>query len=248
MKKAFLSLAALLLVTSAAKAQTADEIIAKYFENTGGYAKWAELKGISMKAKVNQGGLEIPLEIVQLKEGKSLTKITFQGLVIKQGVFDGKDLWSTNFQTMKAEKSDDEQTANQVQESKDFPDALFEYKKKGYKVELLGKETIEGTETFKVKLTKKPLTIDGKQVDNIVYYYFDAENFVPIVQEQEVKSGPAKGQIGQTKLSDYQEVNGLFFPFTLSQGVKGGGSQPLVVESIALNPVIDAAEFAFPKQ
>jgi carbonic anhydrase len=47
--------------------QTAEEIIANYFENTGGIENWAKLEGIKMSAKVNQGGMEIPLEITQLK-------------------------------------------------------------------------------------------------------------------------------------------------------------------------------------
>ena len=65
-----------------------------------------------MTAKVNQQGMEIPLEIYQLKDGRQMTKITFQGNVIKQGVYDGETLWSHNFMTMKAEKSDAEETSN----------------------------------------------------------------------------------------------------------------------------------------
>ncbi|MFO0265539.1 MAG: outer membrane lipoprotein-sorting protein, partial [Cyclobacteriaceae bacterium] len=78
---------ALALVAGVAQAQTADEILAKYFENTGGVDKWNSLNGIKMVAKVNQGGMEIPLEIVQLKDGRQMTKITFQGKVIMQGVY-----------------------------------------------------------------------------------------------------------------------------------------------------------------
>ena len=37
--------------------QTAEEIIANYFENTGGIENWAKLEGIKMNAKVNQGGM-----------------------------------------------------------------------------------------------------------------------------------------------------------------------------------------------
>nr|WP_290941299.1 hypothetical protein [Haliscomenobacter sp.] len=40
-------------------------------------------------------------------------------------------------------------------------------------------------------------------------------------------------------MSDYQEVNGLFFPFALGQGVKGAGSQPIVITKIELNPQVD---------
>ena len=114
-----------------------------------------------MSAKVNQGGMEIPLEIFQMADGRQLTKISLQGNVIKQGVYDGTSVWNTNFQTMKAEKVDEEAAVRFKQETADFPDALYNYKAKSYTLELVGKETIEGTETFKLKLTKKPLKFSG---------------------------------------------------------------------------------------
>lgn len=238
---------ALALVAGVAQAQTADEILAKYFENTGGVDKWNSLNGIKMVAKVNQGGMEIPLEIVQLKDGRQMTKITFQGKVIMQGVYDGTTLWSHNFMTMKAEKSDAESTENFKKEIGEFPDAFLNYKGKGYKAELLGKETVDGTETYKIKLVKKPILVDGKETENVVFYYFDAENFVPLMTETEIKSGPAKGMVSQSKMSDYQEVSGLMMPFSMSQGVKGQPGQPLTITSIELNPAVDAAAFKFPE-
>ncbi|MEO2053478.1 outer membrane lipoprotein-sorting protein [Flagellimonas beolgyonensis] len=230
------------------QAQTADEILQNYFENTGGLDAWKNLKGMKMTAKVNQGGMEIPLEIYNLKDGRQMTKITFQGKEIKQGVYDGETLWSHNFMTMKAEKSDAEQTANFKLNTNDFPDAFIGYKEKGYTVELLGKETIDGTETFKIKLVKEPLTIDGNPQDDISYYFFDVDNFVPIAVQSEIKSGPAKGQISEVTMSDYQEVDGMYFPFSMTQGVKDGQAQPITIVSIELNPTIDDAEFAFPKE
>jgi len=130
----------------------------------------------------------------------------------------------------------------------DFPDPLFNYKEKGYKLELLGKETLDGTETFKLKLTQKPLIIDGKEEENSSIYYFDAENFVPLVIQSEIKSGPQKGMTSEAKMSDYQEVDGLYFPFSLTQGIKDQGSQGITIDKIELNPKIDEAEFEFPKE
>ena len=86
MKRKFLLSLFTIVCAVAANAQTADEIIAKYFENTGGVDKWKALQGIKFSAKVNQGGMELPLEIVQLKDGRQMTAITFQGKEIKQGV------------------------------------------------------------------------------------------------------------------------------------------------------------------
>ncbi|MCA0959226.1 outer membrane lipoprotein-sorting protein [Muricauda ruestringensis] len=235
-------------LTMPLQAQTADEILENYFENTGGLDAWKSIEGMKMTAKVNQGGMEIPLEIYNLKDGRQMTKITFQGNTIKQGVFDGETLWSHNFMTMKAEKSDAESTSNFKLNTNDFPDSFIDYKEKGYTVELLGKETIDGAETFKIKLVKEPVTIDGNQEEDISYYFFDVDNFVPIAIHSEIKSGPAKGQISEITMSDYQEVDGMYFAFSMAQGVKDGQSQPITIDAIELNPTIDDAEFAFPEE
>ena len=141
MKTIKLLLVALLVSFSAqVNAQTADEIIANYFENTGGIDNWRAIKGMKMSAKVNQGGMEIPITIVQLKDGRQMTSISFQGKEIKQGVYDGETLWSTNFMTQKAEKSDKETTDNFKLETNDFPDSFLDYKEKGYTLDGAKKE------------------------------------------------------------------------------------------------------------
>ena len=61
--------------------------------------------------------------------------------------------------------------------SKDFPSPLYNYKDKGFEVEMMGTETIEGTETFKLKLTQDPITVDGKEEANVSYYYFETEKW-----------------------------------------------------------------------
>ena len=230
------------------QAQTADEIINNYFENTGGVDAWRAVEGMRMKAKVNQGGMEIPLEIVRLKDGRQMTSITFQGLELKQGVFDGEVLWGTNMMTQKAEKSDAEATEMMKKEMNDFPDPFLDYQDKGYTVELMGKEDFNGTETFKIKLVKEPVTVDGEEVQNVSYYFFETENFVPIAIHSEIKQGQAKGMMSEITFSDYQEVEGLYMPFTMSQGVKGQGGQPVTMDSIELNPEVSDSDFAFPAE
>ena len=230
------------------QAQTADEILNNYFENTGGVDAWRAVEGMRMKAKVNQGGMEIPLEIVRMKDGRQMTSITFQGLELKQGVFDGEVLWGTNMMTQKAEKSDAEATEMMKKEMNDFPDPFLDYQDKGYTVELMGQEDFNGTETFKIKLVKEPITVDGEEVQDVSYYFFETENFVPIAIHSEIKQGQAKGMMSEITFSDYQEVEGLYMPFTMSQGVKGQGGQPVTMDSIELNPEVSDSDFAFPAE
>ena len=228
-------------------AQTVDEIIDNYFENTGGVENWEKIEGVKMSAKVNQGGMEIPIEIVQLKSGKMMTTINFQGQCIKQGVFDGEVLWSTNFMTQKAEKSDEEATNMVKNEMNQFPDPFLNYKEKGFTAELVGTETVDGSETFKIKLTTTPNIIEGKEVPSIAYYFFDNENFVPIQVHEEITVGPGKGMVSEIKLSDYQEAGDIYMPFSMTQGVKGQPGAPITMDSIEVNPTVDDSEFTFPE-
>lgn len=231
------------LIGTSSFAQNAEEIISKYITTIGGAEKLKALKGVKMEMSVNSGGMEIPVELVQLPGGKMYVKINLQGKEMTQMASDGNTMWSTNFMTMKAEKADAESTENAKLSNQDFPDALLDYKAKGYSAEYVGKETKEGTECFKVKFTKKPVTVNGVKTDDVTYYFFDTENNLPIATEAEIKEGPMKGQKSVSTMSDYQEVDGIFFPFAMNQG-----GQDLKVTKISFNPVVDDKAFAFPTE
>ena len=235
-----------LLISTSFNAQTVDEIIENYIENTGGAENWQKVKSIKMNMSVNQMGMDIPIEQYSSAE-RTYTKYSLQGQDIMQGVFDGETLWSTNFMSMKAEKSNQDDIENVKNALSEFPDPFLNYKEKGYIAELMGAETLEGSDVFKVKLTKKPNLVDGEEVPNVTIYYFDAENFVPIMTHQEMTEGPAKGTIMEAKMSDYQEVEGLYMPFSMTQGIKDQPGQALIIKSIEINTVVDDSNFKFPE-
>ena len=119
---------------------------------------------------------------------------------------------------------------------------------KGYTVELMGTEDFEGTETFKIKLVKEPKINEGVEEEDVSFFYFDAENFVPIAMESEIKSGPGKGMTMEVSFSDYEEVEGLYFPFSMTQGVKGQPGQPITMSEIILNPMVEENNFVIPSK
>lgn len=245
MKKLTL-LVAFIGLTIGSFAQTADEIATKYLENLGGLEKLNAVESIEMTAKVDYGGMSIPINMINLKDGRTVMKINFQGKEIIQGAFDGKTAWGTNFMTMKAEKSEAEDTENIKRSSGDFVTPLMNYKDKGYSLELLPNETVEGVECFKLKLTKKTMLVEGTEVPNIQFYYLDKENYVPILVEEEIPSGEMKGQISQTLYSDYQEVDGIYFAFSMTQKIKDGMGQTIVLEKVELNKKFNDSLFNYP--
>ncbi len=244
-----LSVVALALLMSVASyAQTADEVIAKYLETTGGKAKWEALKSVKTTAKIKMQGMELPLVIAQKAPNKMMTVAEFQGMKFYQGCFDGTTMWGTNQMTMKAEKSEAEESENMKDQS-ELLDPFINYAARGYKVTLEGKETIEGAECFKIKLTRKPVKVEGKEEENSSVYFFDTQNYVPIVVQTTIKKGPGKGMISETLMSDYQEVNGLMFPFSMTQRAKGQkDGQNIVIEKVETNIDLDDAMFMMPAE
>jgi hypothetical protein len=248
MKKNLLLATCMLFFATLAQAQTAEEIIEKYLKAIGGKEKWLELKNIKATGKGKQGQMEFPFTQIQATGGKQKTSFVFQGKEMTQPAFDGNVGWSTNFMTMKAEKMETEDAENMKREGVDFPDPFIDYAKKGYKIALEGKEKVEGTECFKIKLTKKTTLVDGKEEENVVYYFFDTENFVPLVSRTVGKKGQMKGLNMETVYSDYQEVNGLYFPFTIAQKMNGQVGFTIVIEKVELNVALDDKMFAFPTE
>jgi hypothetical protein len=170
------------------------------------------------------------------------------GNTMTMAAFDGKKSWTTNFMTMEPEESTADDSENARRAAKEFPNGLVHYKNLGYSATLLGSEKIEGTDCHKIKLEKKTMLVDGKEVPNVEYYYMDKESNVPVLVETEINSGEMKGKISQTKFSDYQEVNGVYFPFSTTQGLKDGESQTIQFEKIEVNPTVEEGVFAFPKK
>lgn len=237
-----------LMFAAPSLAQTADEIINSYFEAIGGKDAFRSLKGQKMVAEVDAQGMTIPLEIYVMADGKQITKLEVMGMSMSQDAFDGTDAWSTNFMTQKAEKADAEESENKKRSIGDYPSPLLDYDKKGYTVEVMENEVVDGVDCYKLKVTKLPMLADGEEVDNIEYYYLDEETFVPLKTESEITSGPQAGTMVITLYSDYQEVDGLYFPFSMTFKTEDSEGQLIEFDSIELNPDVDDEFFAFPTE
>jgi len=244
--KKFCFLAVFALFAQLAMAQTADEVIENYFKATGGKDKWEAMKSIKKTAKVKAQGMEFPVTILNKLPNSQKMFLLLQGNEYVQTAFNGSEGWSTNQMTMKPEKMESEDSEMMKQEL-DFPDPFWNYKDKGYSIALEGEETVEGVACHKIKLTKKPVSISGKMEENFMFYFFDKENGVPVMMRSTAKKGQTKGVAIDSFMSDYQEVNGLFFPFTVTQKMNGQAVATIVIEKIEINADIDDKEFSFPQ-
>lgn len=237
MRKSIVLLIALVLVSAGfnAKAQTVDEILKSYIENTGGKAKWKKLTNTVMEGKVEMMGQQIPVKLYNQAPNFQRMEMVFQGKTIVQRAYDGKDAWASNPIAGKTVKLPEDQTKDIAEAM--FEPAFFDYKSKGHKIELDGKEEIEGTECNKLKLTKK----NG----DVEYLFFDTESNVLLMQRTTVKRGPGKGTQIDTYMSDYKEVDGLMMPHAMTQKM-GPNKFVINIEKITTNTKLDNKIFAYP--
>jgi hypothetical protein len=131
-----------------------------------------------------------------------------------------------------------------AEESKDFEEQadidgpLVDYKAKGNTVELLGKEPVEGTDAYKLKLTLK----NG----NVRTIFIDAENYLELKTESKRTVRGTEMELEGTP-GDYKMVEGVMYPFTMENGAKGSAQKgKLTMEKIEVNPTIDETRFAMP--
>jgi len=230
---------------SCLNAQTADEILAKYFENTGGIDKWEELKTLTMVGKLPTPQGDFPLKVYAKSPNKTKVVLNVQGQEIVQAAYDGETAWTLNPFAGGTEpvKLDDEQ-AKEIKDQ-NVEDDFIDYKSKGHVVTLQGKEEIDGVQCFTLKLEKNK---NNDKDDVTKIYYFDTENYVPLMYKSYIQSGPQKGTEMQTFMSDYQEAGGLMMPFYIEQKINGQTVSKIVVEKYLVNEDIDDSVFAFSKK
>ncbi len=239
-RKTFAGLLLAGLVAVAAQAQTADEIIAKNIEAKGGLDKIKGVQSMRITGKMMVGpGMEAPMVIETARPHKVRMEFTFQGMTGIQA-YDGKAGWSVMpFMGKKDPEPMSADDLKQAEEQADMDGPLVDYKEKGHTVEYLGKDEIEGTPVYKLKITKK----NG----DIQTLYLDADSYLEIKAEGKTK---VRGQEieGETTFGDYKEVGGLVLAHSIQSKMKGGQGpgQTITFEKIEVNPEIAASRFEMP--
>ena len=239
LRKALAGLGLAALLAAPVAAQTADEVVAKYIQAQGGMEKIKSLNTTRMTGKmVMSQGMEAPFVMMQKRPRQSRIEFTFQGMTGVQA-YDGKNGWQ--MMPFMGKKEPEALPAEQVKlmdEQSDIDGQLVDYKAKGNKVELAGKEQVEGADAYKLKLTLK----DGQE--RVIY--LDAESYLEVKTEAK---RTMRGSEVETEsfLSDYKEEGGHMMPHTIESGVKGSPTrQKLVIEKIECNPPLADSLFAMP--
>ena len=220
-------------------AQTLDDVLAKYYEARGGLAKLEAVQTAKITGTMTVGpGVDAPFTFYWKRPNKIRTEFTVQGQTGIQA-FDGTSGWMyLPFMGKTEPEKMPEDVVKSVEDEADFEGPLVDWKAKGNKVELLGKENVEGTEAYKLEVTRK----SGEATT----VYLDADYYLEIKSEgkrtirgQEVEFESSSG--------DYKAVDGLMLPFSITTKAKGAPQgQTMTFKTIELGVPVDDALFTMP--
>ncbi len=176
----------------------AESIFSKYINAIGGKEAVSDAETVMMMAQAEIQGQKLDLEMKTTASGKSSTSVAMGGKIISKQIFNGK----TGFMVAQGQKIDytDEQIVAAKSDANPFPELTAKDAK------IMGIEAVDGKDAYKVAITE------------------DTTNFYDVETGLKVKSVKTVSQGGQTmsvptEYSNYQEVNGIKFPFTVTQSM-----------------------------
>jgi hypothetical protein len=187
-------------------AQTTDEIVDKYVTALGGKEKMAALKTVKMTGSMSVQGADVAIVATRKHMVGSRTDISVMGMENFQLVTPDKS-WS--FMPVQGQSSPEELPEDQhksMVNQLDVQGALVNYKEKGHTVEYKGKETVDGTECYKLAVVFKT----GKKST----YYINTKTDRLFKSTSTVSRNGEEMEIS-TSFSDYkQNKDGYWFAYS----------------------------------
>ncbi len=239
MKKTTVSALFVLLSSAFSLAQTAEEIIAKHIAAIGG-DNWKKVEAVRMEANISADaapGMAIGWSMTAIRDQAARMEVSVMGMNQVMAAKGDKG-WSTN--PFMGSTEPEPMTADQAKslmEQADIDGTIIGYQEKGYTVEYLGTEDVEGTEAHKIKVTKGEKKIE--------YLYYDPKTFYEIksVQIDEIDGQEVENV---TFYSNFKEVNGIVLPHTMQQVNPMMGNTTITITKVEFNPLVDLKIFDMP--
>ncbi len=224
-----------------AMAAKVDELVARHVAALGGLDKVRAVRTLRFTGRGRFGvgsPLEVAYAVEYAKPGRIRTEVTFQGLTAVDA-YDGKEGWST--EPWQGRRDAFRASADDVKErarDADLEGPLVDYRAKGYRVEYLGTEDVDGTQAHELRVTYP----DGDQE----IHFLDPDAMLEIRVERHTRIRGVES-VSETDFSGYEQVAGVWMPFSIESGAKGSPkSAHITFERAEPNVALDDTAFRFP--
>ncbi|HZQ70010.1 MAG TPA: hypothetical protein VFA68_15905 [Terriglobales bacterium] len=227
------------LLSTLGFAQTAEDLVSKAISARGGLDKIKSVQTLRMQGTISFGGGDSGKLIAEWKRpGKFRQELVMNGKTMLRAT-NGHEGWSLNpFAGDAAPRDLSAEEMSLIAEQADFDKPLIDYKAKGNTVELVGKEQVEGKDTYKIKVTLKNGAVRYENID-VSSFLESRWNGKLTNEDKEVEF--------DTYFRDYKAVNSLQFPFTIDTKTVGSEvRQKIVFDKIEVNPALNDDQFEKP--
>lgn len=233
--RALFALSLLLATSFVSNAQILEEIIQKHIAAIGGADVWKNLKSYKMEGSVKVQGMEITVVVSAIHMKGIRQDISMMGMT---GYYFNTDKEGWTFMPFGGQTAPEAMTPEEVKESKnklDLQGDFIDYKSKGTKIDFVGKDEVEGTEVFKLKVTHKDSTEKTVFMDASTYY---------IIRETDKVKADGKEVEASVDFSNFQkQSNGLVFPMAL-----GTPQGEVTITKFEQNAKVDESLFKTPSK
>jgi len=225
---------------------TVETVLAKVREALGG-EHLEGLRSFRKRGIYVLNGLEHPLSIHQLRPGKirwEVEGLHRYGAEILPGkrvirAVDGERAWTVIEERSPVVQELDGEEASALMAAADPWPPLVDLERRGYRVELVGREQGEGGDLYHLRVTFPGASGAGGRVE---HWYVDAETHLPRRRATEA------GEDGEGRswlYDDYREVGGIRVPFhTILEG--GIFAPEEILETVEVNVDMSEAIFRAP--
>lgn len=169
MRKLTMLALSLMLIAVTTKAQTIDEVVGKHIEAMGGADKIKAVKSQATEGTMEIQGMEFPFKTWSVHNTAMRVDFDAMGTTNTQVVSTKGGWMFMPVQQQQAPVDSDPEVVKEAASELDLTGDLFDYKAKGHTAELIGKETQDGQEFYKIKLTRKNGTVTDILLDTKTY-------------------------------------------------------------------------------
>lgn len=222
--------------TPAPQTPTVDEVVAMNLKARGGVDLLRATESMKMSGTVSSPAGQAKLTVWMKRPNRKRTETEFGGQKAVEA-FDGTTWWRA-LGEMPPQTLPQGPQLEEARRQSALDPLLLDYQERGRKVELVGREKVDGADAFHLRIIEK---------GHVTHYYVNATTGLDQKMVNRVVSPEGLGSAQmELRFSEYRDTQGRMVPFTIQQVVDGKAVAQTKLESVEFNIPIDDAMFRMP--
>jgi len=240
--RAVAGLVAISCLTGPASAQSLEEVVARAIQARGGLEKIRAVESVRMVGHMTppiEGAPEAAITLEMKRPRLSRFELTAEGVTGVQA-YDGQRAWGIPPSPGAKPAPLPEEMAKDLLNQAHIDGPLVDHVAKGHKLALVGRETVDGRDAFRLEVR-----FAG---GDVLYVLIDARSYLELRNEtRRIVNGTPLEAV--TRFSDYREAGGVLWPFRIEIGPKGVPEKQVVrFDSVLVNAAIGDERFRMPSR